>query len=142
MDCLFRLKHKNTGAIVPVFGYAPQDCEFLIWRDGSFRYVDISEFVPCVKNAKMEKGLPEALVCKITSNAVSFVENVRVEDLREKAIDIWENPENYRQELSGNSEAAYFDFLQYLQIIYPDGHTVNLVDVVKEFIDISEYLQT
>lgn len=49
--------------------------------------------------------------------------------LKEKARDIWENPKKY-SDYEKESEDAYYEFLKYLWIVFPNGEEEKLGDYV------------
>jgi len=79
---------------------------------------------------KLRKSETEKTICKIrgADNAYGFKKNCDISEIVECCQDIWDNPEKY-SDYSG--ESAYYDFLKYLYVKYPDGTEVNLTDIVN-----------
>ena len=82
------------------------------------------------KELKLRKAEMEKTICKIrgADNAYDFKKDCDISEIVEACQDIWNNPEKY-SDYSG--EAAYYDFLKYLYVVYPDGTEVNLTDIVN-----------
>lgn len=67
--------------------------------------------------------------CKIFGSEISFELFVPTEDIKDVCQDIWDNPDKYSDYKKG-SESAYYKFLKFLWVEYPDGSEDRLVDLV------------
>lgn len=65
--------------------------------------------------------------CEI--NGTGFPITVPMSELAEKAQEIWDHPNRFCNVEPGTSE-AYYDFLKFLWVEYPDGSERRLVDIV------------
>lgn len=68
-------------------------------------------------------------VCVIVGSEIDFKLEVAEFDVEAKARDIWANPDKYWDVLR-DTERAYYGFLKYLWISYPDGREVRLADII------------
>ena len=70
-------------------------------------------------------------ICKIrgVDNALDFKKNCDVSEVKEICQDIWDNPDKYSDHKK-DSESAYYDFLKFLYVKYPDGKELHLTDVI------------
>ena len=68
--------------------------------------------------------------CSIYGSEVDFERFVPVEDVKKMCQDIWDHPDKY-SDYQPNSEEAYYDFLKYLWVKFPDGRDERLDDQVK-----------
>ena len=78
---------------------------------------------------KIRKAEIEKTICKFrgADNAYGFKKDCDISEIVKVSQNIWDNPEKY-SDYSG--EAAYYDFLKYLYVVYPDGTEVNLTDII------------
>ena len=67
--------------------------------------------------------------CRIFGSEISFELFVPIKDIKEICQDIWDNPDKYSDYKKG-SEYAYYKFLKFLWVQYPDGSEDRLVDLV------------
>jgi len=68
-------------------------------------------------------------VCKIIGSEIDFMLEVAECEIGAKAKDIWANPGDYWDVCNG-TEGAYYKFLKFLWIEYPDGREVRLADII------------
>ena len=71
-----------------------------------------------------------ASICKIVGSEIHFSMEVPEKKIREKCKKIWNNPEGYSDYKNG-SDAAYYNFLKYLWVQYPDGKELRLTDIAE-----------
>ena len=72
-----------------------------------------------------------AAPCLIFGSEVSFKLFVDESDVVNKCKDIWNNPEKYSNYKSGTEE-AYYSFLKFLWVKYPNGEEQRLADVADK----------
>ena len=70
---------------------------------------------------------PKEEKCRIYSSKITFELFVLEKDLKEKVRDIWENPSSYWN-VEDISDYAYYDFLLFLWIEFPNKETIGLAD--------------
>lgn len=68
-------------------------------------------------------------MCWIYGVEVEFEKIVAPEDIRAVCQDIWDHPDKY-SEYPAKSEAAYYEFLKYLWVVFPNETEKQLVDIV------------
>ena len=66
--------------------------------------------------------------CRIYGSEISFELFVTEKDLKEKVADIWTRPSKY-WDVKDGGESAYYSFLKYLWVDFPDGSDIKLADV-------------
>ncbi len=69
-------------------------------------------------------------VCYIYGSEVTFKKYVPLEKIQEVCQDIWDNPDQY-SEYEKDSDAAYYDFLKFLWVKFPNGEHKRLDDLVQ-----------
>jgi hypothetical protein len=62
---------------------------------------------------------------------ISFELFVSESDLKAKILDIWDNANEY-WDVVANSENAYYSFLKFLWIDFPNGENIQLADYANE----------
>mgnify|MGYP001272942948 CR=1 FL=1 len=68
--------------------------------------------------------------CLIRGTGIEFEKFVAPEDIEKVCQDIWDHPDKY-SDYQAESDSAYYDFLKYLWVKFPDGTEKRLSDVVK-----------
>lgn len=68
--------------------------------------------------------------CLIRGSEIEFEKFVAPEDVEKVCQDIWDHPDKY-SDYQAESDSAYYDFLKYLWVEFPDGTEKRLGDVVK-----------
>jgi hypothetical protein len=68
-------------------------------------------------------------MCKIIECDMGLIIEVPLNDVKETCQDIWDNPEKYSDYQAG-TESAYYDFLKYLYVEFPDGEAKELTNLV------------
>ena len=67
--------------------------------------------------------------CWIHGVEIEFEQFVAPEDIERVCQDIWDYPEKYSEYQAG-SESAYYEFLKFLWVEFPDGSEKRLADMV------------
>jgi len=70
-------------------------------------------------------------ICTIFGNTIKFEEKIASADVAAKCYHIAKNPSLY-SDYPNNSEEAYYEFLRFLWVKYPDGKEERLMVVAKE----------
>lgn len=69
-------------------------------------------------------------MCSIRGTEIVFEQIVAPADLEIICHDIWDHPEKYSDYQNG-SDGAYYGFLKFLWVKFPDGTEKRLADIVK-----------
>ena len=69
--------------------------------------------------------------CRIYGSEITFELFVSEKDFKEKVTNIWDNPSNY-WDVKNLSDEAYYDFIKFLWIDFPNGETVRLADYAND----------
>lgn len=79
---------------------------------------------------KLRQSEIENTICKIrgADKAYGFKKDCDISELKKVCQDIWNRPEKYSDYSGG--ETAYYEFLKYLWVEFPDGTNENLCDIV------------
>lgn len=78
---------------------------------------------------------PKEPQCRIYGSEISFELFVFEKDLKEKVRDVWIKPSRYALnywEVSDSDESAYYSFLKFLWIDFPNRETVRIADYASE----------
>lgn len=75
----------------------------------------------------IERQIPKEPQCRIYGSEYVFERFVPISEIDEKALDIWKNPTKY-----ATFSDAYYDFLKFLWIEFPNGKIVRLAEHVQE----------
>ena len=67
--------------------------------------------------------------CWIHGVEIEFEKFVAPEDIEKICQNIWDHPEKYSEYQEG-SESAYYNFLKFLWVEFPDGTEKRLADIV------------
>jgi len=67
----------------------------------------------------------------IRGSEVNFNVLVEFNNLRYRAQHIWDNPSQYSDYPDG-SDDAYYNFLKYLWVVFPDGKQVQLAEYIDK----------
>jgi len=67
--------------------------------------------------------------CRIYGSVIDFEKFVAPEDVKAVCQDIWDHPDKYSK-YSYGSEDAYYEFLKFLWVEFPDGRYERLTDLV------------
>lgn len=86
---------------------------------------------------KWYQGIDEAIEdwclskkCIIFGATIDFKISIAESKLYDKCSDIWDHPEKYSKYKAG-SEEAYYEFLKFLWVKYPDGKEQQLADITN-----------
>jgi len=92
--------------------------------------VTISEIADHYGNLLFEiRPIKKQDECWIFGSEITFEKKVPVDKINEVCADIWNNPKQY---CDYDGESAYYNFLKYLWVEFPDGSEKRLVDVLEE----------
>lgn len=69
--------------------------------------------------------------CWIYGSEIEFERFVAPEDIKSVCLDIWRHPDKY-SDYQADSDSAYYKFLKYLWVEFPDGTTKRLADVAMQ----------
>lgn len=94
----------------------------IVWSQFSMWYND--KF----KNGKITNQSSNKIL--ITGSEISFNLEVEECDIKTKAMHIWNHPSKY-SDYNDGSEKAYYSFLKFLWIKYPDGKEIQLARFVN-----------
>ena len=67
--------------------------------------------------------------CRIYGSEIDFEKFVSPEDVKAVCQDIWDHPDKY-SDFQSASEAAYYEFIKFLWVEFPDGRDERLDDQV------------
>jgi Ribonuclease G/E len=73
----------------------------------------------------------EQKICRIYGSEIPFEKKVPEENIREVCQDIYDHADHYSV-YKRNSDAAYYRFLKFLWVEFPDGTEQRLTDIVFE----------
>lgn len=80
--------------------------------------------------AKTNTWKPICECCEIFGSEIQFDLVVLPEEIFEKCHHIWEHPSDY-SDYKDNSEDAYYKFLKFLWVRFPDGKEERLCDIAN-----------
>lgn len=76
-----------------------------------------------------EEYFQQRKTCKIYGSEISFEKVVPLDNIVEVCQDMWAHADKY-SEYQANSESAYYKFLKFLWVKFPDGEDKRLDDLV------------
>lgn len=75
----------------------------------------------------IERQIPKEPQCRIYGSEYVFERFVAISEIDAKCLDIWKNPRKY-----ATFSDAYYGFLKFLWIDFPNGTTVRLAEHIEE----------
>lgn len=82
------------------------------------------------KEWQEEEEKPVAQIAKIVGSEIEYSAEISVSKVEEICLDVWRHPSKYSVFEDGSKD-AYYRFLKYLWVRYPDGREERLADVVE-----------
>ncbi|MGW8300444.1 MAG: hypothetical protein ACWGNO_00165 [Desulfobacterales bacterium] len=87
--------------------------------------IEINKFIDSIR------AILSLDIVLIKGTYVDFNLSIEINNLPYRAQHIWDNPSQYSDYPDG-SEDAYYNFLKYLWIIFPDGKEVQLAEYIEK----------